>query len=91
MLKSLVVIAALAVAAPSLAFAQQQPNNPAPPDPPSGTPGGPAVLTVTPPGFDNNSKGPPNLPAVFNGGQPTGGSPAGGPPQTRGQAHFASP
>jgi hypothetical protein len=80
MLKSLVVIAALAVAAPSLALAQQ-PNNPTPPDP-QGAPAGPATLTVSPPGLENNQNPKfPNLPAVFSAAcQPTGGSPPNGRP-----------
>ncbi len=82
MLKSLVIVAALAVAEPGLAFAQQ-PNKSAQPDPPSG----PALLNVEPRGLSNNPNGVPLNPAVFNAlrgvpnsGQPTGGSPPNGLP-----------
>ncbi len=76
MFKSLVVLAALAITAPGLAFADdtQQQNNPAPPSPPT-DPGGQALLTVDPPGLSQNPHGPPPMPLVFGAGQPTGGCP----------------
>ena len=90
MFKSLLVLTALAVTAPSVAFAQQTP-----PDP-KGAPGGPAVINVNPPGLSNNPNGVPVNPAVFsalrgipNSGQPTGGSPPPGPPEQRGVVTFS--
>jgi hypothetical protein len=93
MLKSLVVVTALAIAAPAVAFGGEGNNQQNTPATQSSTgPSGPAFLTVNPPGLANNPHGPPTNPLVFTaGGQPTGGSPNenGG----NGVAHFrpASP
>jgi len=72
MLKSLLLAGVIALAAPGLAFADD--NKQDTPGTSTG-PSGPATLTVSPPGLSNNPNGPPTMPRVFNGGQPTGGSP----------------
>lgn len=86
MCKSLVVLAVLAVTAPSLAFAgeAQQPSKSTGPaitatqmsdaemDKVTAGTAGASLLNVLPPGLSS----PPGNPLVFGAGQPTGGSPS---------------
>ena len=102
MCKSLVVLAVLAVTAPSLAFAgetQQQSKSTGPAvtatqmsdaemDKVTAGTAGASLLTVAPTGL-TNAPNPPSNPLVFGDGQPTGGHPGATLPVTRGVATFA--